>query len=211
MDFFKGVVLKVVGYRNPKVYWDTRWKLGLKAEKWTQETLEREFTLINGLMEQYGCENILDVGCGKAHLRNLKGYIGLDYSREVLKKSKVNTFIYGDISDSNLPIPDRSFDAVMTRFVLLHIPFEKIEFAVDNICRIARELIILKEPTSAFPKQTHFHCFAYNLPKLFEKFDGKVVFLPLEKKEIVRPQIAYLKDRISKKKPKAREKAEIII
>lgn len=209
-DFFKRVILKFVGYKNPKVYWDTRWKLGLKAEKWTRETFQHEFTLINGLMEQYGCQNILEVGCGKAHLRNLKGYIGLDYSLEALKKSQVNTFIYGDISDRNSPIPDRSFDAVMTRFVLLHIPFEEIEFAVDNICRIARKLIILKEPTSAVPKQTHFHCFAYNLPKLFEKFDGKVVSLPLEKKVIVRPQIAYLKGRIMKKKPKEREILEIV-
>jgi len=209
-DFFKRVILRFVGYQNPKVYWDTRWKLGLKAEKWTQETFQHEFTLIARLMEQYGGQNILEIGCGKAHLRNLKGYIGLDYSLEALKKGKVNTFIYGDISARNLPIPDQSFDAVMTRFVLLHIPFEEIEIAVDNICRIARKLIILKEPTSAVPQQTHFHCFAHDLPKLFERFDGEVVSLPLEKKAGVRPQIAYLKDRIAKPKPRTEEKLEII-
>jgi len=207
-DFFKRVILKFVGYNNPKVYWDTRWKLGLKAEKWTREAFQHEFTLIIRLMEQYNCQNILEIGCGKAHLRNLKGYRGFDYSLEALKKGKVNTFIYGDISDRKLPIPGQSFDSVMTRFVLLHIPFEEIEIAVDNICRIARKLIILKEPTSAVPKQTHFHCFAHDLPKLFKKFDGKVVFLPLEKKAGVRPQIAYLKGRIAK--PKTEEKLEIV-
>lgn len=177
-DFIKRVVLKFVGYKNPQTYWDIRWKLGLKAEEWTKETIQREFTLITKLKEQYGCQSILEVGCGKAHLRNLEGYMGLDYSLVTLKKSKLNMFIYGDISDRNLAIPNKSFDAVMTRLVLLHIPFTKIEFAVDNICRIARKLIVLKEPTSAIPKQTHFHCFTHNLPKLFEKFEGEVVFLP---------------------------------
>jgi len=210
-DFFKRVILKFVGYKNTRAYWNARWKLGLEAEKWTQETLQHEFTLIAGLMEQYACQNVLEVGCGKAHLRNLKGHIGLDYSLEGLKKSEVNTFIYGDVSDRNLPIPNQSFDAVLTRFVLLHIPFEKIEFAVENICRIGKKLIILKEPTSAVPKQTHFHCFSYNFPKLFERFDGKVVFLSSGKEAIVRSQIAPVNERVAGKKPETREKPEIII
>lgn len=196
-DFFKRAILKLVGYKNPEAYWNTRWTLGLDAEKWTQETFQHEFTQITQLMEQYTCHNILEVGCGKAHLRCLKGYIGLDYSLQALKKSEVNTFICADISDRELPIPDQSFDAVMTRFVLLHIPFEKIELAVNNICRIARKLIILKEPSSAIPIQTHFHCFSYDLQRLFEKFNGKVVFLPFENKAILQPQTIHVKDIIA--------------
>ena len=51
-DFIKKVILKLVGYKNPKKYWDTRWKVGIKPKR-TQETFEREFVLIKKLMEQF--------------------------------------------------------------------------------------------------------------------------------------------------------------
>lgn len=176
MDYLKSVVLRFGSYKKPQKYWDTRWGLGLKRER--SEDVRLEFDFINNLIEQYGCQNILEIGCGgkKSSFHNLKGYMGFDFSLRALKKSGLKTFIYGDICDPNLPIPDKSFDAVMTRAVLMHISFSQINFAVDNICRIATKLIILREAVSDTPIQTHFHCFLHNLPKLFEKFEGKVIF-----------------------------------
>ena len=173
----KKVILRLVGYSNAREYWNVRWRLGLQAEKWTRELIQKETKLIAELMRVHDCKCLLEVGCGAGQLRSLKGYMGLDYSLNVMKKSKLPSFIYADITDPKLAIPTDSFDAVLTRFVLLHIPFQKIRFAVNNICRIAQKLIILREPHTKVPKQTHFHCFSHNLPDVFKQFKGEVVFL----------------------------------
>lgn len=177
MDFLKGVLLKLKGYKNPKAYWDLRWKLKLNAEKWTPELIKKEFDLINGLMKKNDCQNILDVGCGEAKLRDLSGYVGFDFSEVSLQRSGLQNYLVGSISNKDLDVADKSFDAMMTRFVLLHIPFNQIEIAVNNMCRIAKKLIMLREPESEVPKQTAPHCFSHNLKELFKRFDGKVVFL----------------------------------
>ena len=99
MDFLKGILLKLKGYKNPKAYWDLRWKLNINAEKSTPDLIKKEFNLINGLMKKYNCQNILDVGCGEAKLRDLPGYVGFDFSEVSLQNSGVQNYINGSVSD----------------------------------------------------------------------------------------------------------------
>ncbi|MCW3980824.1 MAG: class I SAM-dependent methyltransferase [Candidatus Bathyarchaeota archaeon] len=167
----------VVGYDKPKTYWDSRWKADLSAEKTTGKTAREELETIKRLMKKHSCQDILEIGCGKATLRDLPGYLGLDFSIEALKQSGLDTFVYADVT-KRIPLPDKSQDAVLSRYMLLHIPFSEIENAVEEISRVAKNVVILKEPYGTSKEHAQPHCFLHNLPELFHKFfDGNVEFL----------------------------------
>ena len=166
-----------IGYSDPQKYWDTRWEANLSAEKATGKSALEEFWLIKSLMEKYSCENILEIGCGRATLRNLPNYLGLDFSLEALKRSGLDKFIYADIT-KGIPLPDKSQDAILSRYVLLHVPFTQIEKTVMEMGRVAKKAIILKEPYGGNSKHCQAHCFLHNLPELFQKcFQGDLKFL----------------------------------
>ncbi len=173
VDRIKELWLKyVIGYGEPQKYWNSRWKAKLPAKISTQQVLGKEFENIRNIMEKHSCQNVLEIGCGKAILRNLPGYLGLDFSLEALKKSELTSFIYADIT-KQIPLPDKSQDAVLSRYVLLHIPCSEIESAVKEISRVAKNAIILREPYGTNKEQVQPHCFVHNLPELFKKyFDG---------------------------------------
>lgn len=167
----------IVGYSNPQRYWNKRWGLALKTEHWTKQSKEKERQIITNVLKRCRCANILEVGCGEATLRELPGYLGLDFSLEALRKSGLQNFICADVTEK-IPLPDKSQDAVLSRFVLLHIPFDKIDAAIREISRVAKKCVILREPWSLEPKHSQPHSFSHNLPELFKKyFDGTVVFL----------------------------------
>ncbi|UCH31487.1 MAG: class I SAM-dependent methyltransferase [Candidatus Bathyarchaeota archaeon] len=179
MEKIKKFWLKyVVGYSNPQRYWNSRWKSDLSAEIKTGRITKEESEAILNLMTMHSCKNVLEIGCGKASLRYaLPNYLGLDFSLEALEKSGLDTFIYADIT-KRIPLPDKSQDAILSRYVLLHIPFSKIENAIKEISRVAKHVVILREPYGRVKKHDQPHCFLHNLPKLFESyFDGKVEFL----------------------------------
>ncbi len=165
----------VVGYDDAQKYWNRRWKFDLNAEQVTGQRGGQLFYTIESLMQKYDCGNILEVGCGRAVLRKLPNYLGLDFSFEALKQSGLERFIYADITEK-VPLPTDSQDAVLSRFVLLHIPYSKIGMAVAEICRVASKLIILEEPHGK-PKHEQPHCWRHDLPRLFSNFEGKTVFL----------------------------------
>ncbi|MCK4497927.1 class I SAM-dependent methyltransferase [Candidatus Bathyarchaeota archaeon] len=94
-----------------------------------------------------------------------------------MKESNLDTFIYADIT-KRIPLPDKSQDAVLSRHVLLHIPFSEIENIVKEISRVAKQVVILKEPIGISKKHAQPHCFSHNLPELFKEFfDGELIFL----------------------------------
>ena len=160
-------------YSDPQKYWDKRWEFD--EEKTSLKDYEKR---IQELMVKLRCNNILDIGCGSATLRNLRGYLGLDFSHIILNKSQLTEYIYADFS-KHIPLPDSCFDAALCANVLLHVPPSKIDKAIDEICRVARNVIILIE-TYKF-KSNQPHCFAHNLPNLFKRFDGEVFILTEEK------------------------------
>lgn len=187
-QFIKRVFLKyVTGYKDERKYWDARWKLGITNEEWDDEFKEKMFALMKNLMSQNGCKNILEIGCGKAKLRELPGYTGADFSLESIKRSGLKEAIFADVTN-HIPLPNKSFDAVFTRYVLLHILPEKIEKAVAEISRVTAKSVILYEPLYDPSKpqvQAQPHSFNHNLLQMFRKsFDGPIIFLIPEKGEI---------------------------
>lgn len=173
-------------YNKPQQYWETRWRIypeSLSKEAY-QVRNAHDFKVLSLIMKKHGCNSILDVGCGEAFLRSLKGYVGMDFSIGALKRTGLKTFIYGDIADG-IAVQPKSFDAVMTRFVLYHMPFDKIEKTVQNIKNIAKKLIILIEYESETPIKESEHCYRHDLAKMFEDFDGHV--------EIIKPEEGWRK------------------
>jgi SAM-dependent methyltransferase len=178
-QLIKRVFLKyVTGYRNEQKYWDSRWKLGLKDDEWTEDNRQKMIKLLENLMAKNQCKTFLDVGCGKAVLRDLPGYVGLDFSLESIKRSGLKEAVFADITN-RIPLPDKSFDAVFTRTVLLHIPPDKIERAVSEVCRVTKKCLILHEPHyDPNGPELRFHCFNHNLPEIVGRhFKGETIFL----------------------------------
>ena len=177
LDFLKRVFLKyVIGYSRPQRYWDFRWKHDLKVET-EKEGRQDYLKAVADIMQRFDCSNILEVGCGEAYLRELPNYLGLDFSLEALRKSGLQHFVYADIT-RKIPLPDKSQDAVLSRAVLMHVPFNKIDVEVKEICRVAKKVIILFEAYSLNIHKTQPHCFTHNLPELFaQNFKGTTVIL----------------------------------
>jgi len=177
-DILKHIYLKyIVGYDDPNRYWDKRWDLALKTEVWREGKAARYQSVITEIMKNHDCKNILEIGCGQANLRSLKGYTGLDFSIGALKPSGLKEFIYADISN-HIPLPDKTFDAALSIMVLLHIPPNKIDNAIKEISRITKRAIILNEPLNHFEGEMQKHNFSHDLVGLFAKyFDGYVAFI----------------------------------
>ena len=185
-EFIKRVFLKyITGYGDERKYWDTRWKLGLKNEEWDSNFKQKMTALMKNIMSQHRCKSFLEVGCGKANLRELPGYAGLDFSLESIKRSGLKKAIFADITN-HIPLPDKSFDAVFTRYVLLHILPNKIENAAAEVSRVTAKCIILYEPPYEPNKpQVQPHSFNHNLPQIIRKyFNGPIIFLEPDNAEI---------------------------
>jgi len=125
-------------------------------------------------MKKLDCNNVLEIGCGRAEFRTLPNYTPLDFSKKVLNKYGLKGYVCADIT-SKIPLPDKTFDCAMTRYVLMHIPTGKIENAVKEISRVTKKAIITTETcNSTVPLKSH--CFNHDLRALFQKhFSGKLV------------------------------------
>lgn len=169
----KKVYLKsVVGYKDPKRYWNKRWKIRFD-EKDDGEYYQKLFERVARILDDNECRNVIEIGCGQAKLRELPGYLGVDFSLEALKQNNLESFLYADIT-KGIPLPDKCFDAAMTMTVLMHIPENHIKKATSEINRVTKKCIILMESRLP-PKQPH--CFLHDYKKLFSDFPGKLVFM----------------------------------
>jgi ubiquinone/menaquinone biosynthesis C-methylase UbiE len=177
-DKLKRLYLKLVGYDDQTRYWDTRWSLGLDRSldhSIDKATFDHAFNITTEIMKKLDCQNILEIGCGKAEFRTLPNYTPLDFSQKVLNKYGLKGYVYADVTN-RIPLPDKTFDCAMTRYVLMHIPTGKIENAVKEISRVTKKAFITTETcNSTVPLKSH--CFNHDLKGLFKKHfsEGKLV------------------------------------
>jgi len=177
----KGVLLTLVTKYggDSKRYWNLRWQLGYDVEKGLQVYRKPWENQIIQLMHEQHCESFLDVGCGKAWLRNLPGYLGSDLSLEVLKQNGLPCFLVADATE-HLPLPSKSFDACASFCFLMHQSPEKVLIAVSEMKRVTKKLVVLKELTEDELEDNVAlkpHCFLHDYEKLFKDFDGELVML----------------------------------
>jgi hypothetical protein len=156
----KVLLRRVVGYSNEQRYWNSRWAWGkIPRNPNYRSNMEAK---VRKVMLEHGCKNILEIGCGEENLKGLPNYTGLDFSLEGLKKSKLDTFIFADIT-KRIPLPDKCFDAAFTSGVLQHIRPENVQKAASEMARVAK-LVILDEPHTDNPT---FFSWDHNYEELF--------------------------------------------
>jgi len=82
--------------KKEQKYWDTLWKIGLKNDMWDEGCRQEMIALLNEIMAKNDCQNLLDVGCGKPALREVRGYVGLDFPLKALRASRL---VYQQMED----------------------------------------------------------------------------------------------------------------
>lgn len=179
----KSLLLKFTK-QNSKQYWDLRWQLGYDSdhgvdgcrEIYKTDARAKWFSELQKLMAVHGCSSVLDVACGKAWLRELDGYLGMDWSAEVLKQTNLPCYLVGNAAD-HIPLPSKSFDAVTSFFFLMHQPNKEAECSSREMMRVAKKLIVLREEQSGSERHG---CYTRDYEELFKEFDGKLVMLQWE-------------------------------
>jgi SAM-dependent methyltransferase len=190
-QLIKRILLKyAIGYKREQNYWDTRWKLGLSNDNWDERSRREMIALLADIMAKNGCHSFLDVGCGKAVLREVPGYVGVDFSIESIKRSGLKEAIFADITN-HIPLPNKSFDAAFSRTVLLHIPPTKIDRAVSEISRVTKKCLILIEPKYVpGMAQEQIRSFNHDYPTIVRRyFDERVIFLFLGENGIYQEEL----------------------
>jgi SAM-dependent methyltransferase len=130
-----------------KVYDPTAWsKLPLygKFQQETQLCGLLDKTLSDDLQEG---ESVLDVGCGAGRLAHQfkRGYTGIDITPHYIELAKEKfphlTWVLGDCR--SLPFPDQSFDRTWSTNLLIHLPWDDIKVALNEMVRVTRKAIYL--------------------------------------------------------------------
>jgi demethylmenaquinone methyltransferase/2-methoxy-6-polyprenyl-1,4-benzoquinol methylase len=117
-------------------------------------------------------ESVLDVGCGTALYSNLfKKYIGIDNSKEMLKKAKAKV-IFGNAE--KLPFKNKSFDTVIS-ITAIH-NFKDSKKAISEMKRVAKKKIAI----SVLKKSRKFKSIEKQLED-FKKFEQEkdVIFVKI--------------------------------
>jgi len=142
-------------------------------------------------------KRVLEVGCGIGRWGNFiinKGaeYTGVDISPKMIEIAKKNVpkGHFYVIDGENLNFPDNHFDLVFSITVLHHIPYDKKENLIQEICRVVKEegyIIIIEGITFKKPRQT-FNFFPLSPADwiaIFEKHKCRVI-------KVVKHQFLYI-------------------
>lgn len=139
------------GFSKDSCWWDYSNQKDLEKivdQLSNTNTSERE--IIQKKLIENGICSVLDAGCGvgteferyKAGNMNLK-YVGMEKSNRMLKIAKTKhpeaIFIYGDINQ--MQFKDNSFDAVVLKHVLEHLPYY--DKAVSEAVRVSSKLVVI--------------------------------------------------------------------
>lgn len=118
----------------------------------------RDKLLKNLNLKEVEGNSILEVGCGIGDLLKMaaqyrpKEIFGVDNELEALEVARnYLSDIDCDLSLAcidKLPFPDQSFDYVFAVFEMQYLPDGNLEAAVNEICRVSRQWVILVEETA---------------------------------------------------------------
>jgi len=125
-------------------------------------------------------KTVLDFGCASGYfydvfrhlLKNILGYVGADYSDEMVKLARQNyPDVYFFVDDvRNITLPDKSQDFVFSNAVLEHVPEWRKGFT--ELCRITSKYLMLsKMPTDDESFSTIEKEIYGGIPVFFNKFN----------------------------------------
>lgn len=144
---------------EPRKYWSDMgpWLAGPGAA--TREHKDTERLLRTELRKLAPISNVLDVGCGrgrlaavlakvlpKAHYTGID--VGLDQGVAVMNVRPDGVFYQSALQDFD---PGQKWDLVLVSEVLMHIPPDEIERAVDRLFKLSSKWIVAVEWTEPMP------------------------------------------------------------
>ena len=135
----KKIIEFIKKLRN-KYFYNVYWKQHYK-NSW-----DYGINIIDNVINNYSFNTILDAGCGQGDvikylLKNGYDCKGVEISDFIVKQKSLELFNRGIIKISsleNIPFDDNSFDIVFSSDVLEHIPEEKIDIVISELCRVAK-------------------------------------------------------------------------
>jgi SAM-dependent methyltransferase len=146
-------------YADPREYWTLRGGDEYFREQEDHPTRTERASWLASRVAAYRPESILEIGCGYGkQLRAIRREIdvpmvGLDFSPSQLAHARGYLggldrihLVLG--SGLDLPIPDRSFDMVLTSAVILHNPPPAAERIRREVLRVARRFAAHNEDTN---------------------------------------------------------------
>jgi SAM-dependent methyltransferase len=109
-----------------------------------------------------GCEDVLDVGCGKTNnMRRLgiKHSTGIDgyapYLEEAKQKNLHDQYVLGDVRDLEKYFKPGQFDTVLALDVIEHLPKEDGLRMMRSMEKIARRKVVLFTPSGFLPQKSY--------------------------------------------------------
>jgi len=111
----------------------------------------RRYVWLARLIEDSDSPSILEVGAGPHGLGCCLPYhfVGVDTS---YPEKPVPTQQAVKASATRLPFPDRTFDLVLCIEVLEHLPIDERPEVVEELCRVARDKIVITHPSGTLAR-----------------------------------------------------------
>ncbi len=179
---------------NNSCWWDVTEQEKLeKIVRHLSDPNTKERKKIREILVKNDIYSVLDAGCGvgtelesyKSHNMDIE-YVGMEKSNRMLEIAKTrhpyNKFVYGDVNE--MPFPDNSFEAVILKHVLEHLPDYR--SAVNEAVRVASKIVIIDFFHKLWPfdfRKRHREGFWENWysKRKFEKF---ITDLPVSNYEV---------------------------
>ena len=119
---------------------------------------------------------IIDIGCGNGVITNVLGNIyevlGVDRSENALKTVETEKI---SASSDAVPLPDKSFDLVLSSELLEHLNDEDLMGTVREIKRLSKKYIFITVPNDENPDKLSIKCpncsYIYNSPNHLRSFN----------------------------------------
>jgi len=130
------------------------------------------------IIDNYNFKTVLDIGCSQGNaveLYNVNGKqaYGIDVSEIAIKEAhKLGNNTCKQASVLNIPFKNDEFDLVVTSDVLEHLDPIDISKAIDEICRVAKNIIIAKIATKKEGNKTWMKLLKAKYPKMVKNIDN---------------------------------------
>ena len=106
-----------------------------------------------------GCQSLLNVGCGAHDVRlfGVPANTGIELHKPTLDRAVAakthDQFVHGDVREIRKYFPDKSFDACLCVDVIEHLPKEEGSRLLDDMERIARNVVVVICPVGWLDQQ----------------------------------------------------------
>jgi len=141
----------VDGSFDYKKYWEERYANGQNSGSGSYgDNAVFKSSIINRVIDEYGCSNMVEFGCGDGNqmtlFKNIP-YMGYDISPTIIAKNIVKykhlTHAKFEVMDMN-GIYDKCFDLSICVDVLFHLTIEEDWYRlIDHVCKAAKKWVVI--------------------------------------------------------------------